>query len=80
MSENVNIEPATGPETPKAPQLNLNDLVNVLQVFRTCAQRGAIRVDEMAQVGGLYDRLQSFLLAAGALKPAGDPEPTKDAN
>lgn len=50
------------------PNLNLADLVNVLQVFRTCAQRGAFRADEMSSVGGLYDRLQNFLVATGAVK------------
>ena len=52
----------------KAPNLNIADLVNVLQVFRTCAQRGAFRADEMSSVGGLYDRLQEFLVATGAVK------------
>lgn len=60
------INSGEGPEA--SPNLNLGDLVNVLQVFRTCAQRGAFRADEMSSVGGLYDRLQSFLVATGAVK------------
>ena len=66
----------SGSEQSKSPNLNIADLVNVLQVFRTCAQRGAFRADEMSSVGGLYDRLQDFLVATGAVKltdDAGDP-------
>lgn len=50
------------------PNLNIADLVNVLQVIRTCSSRGAFRADEMSTVGGLYDRLQAFLVATGAVK------------
>jgi len=50
------------------PNLNIADLVNVLQVIRTCSSRGAFRADEMSAVGGLYDRLQAFLVATGAVK------------
>lgn len=57
-----------GSDAGKAPNLNIADLVNVLQVFRTCAQRGAFRADEMSSVGGLYDRIQEFLVATGAVK------------
>lgn len=64
------------------PNLNIADLVNVLQVFRTCAQRGAFRADEMTAVGGLYDRLQAFLVATGAVKLSDEEsgqEPAKSA-
>lgn len=59
---------ASGSDTTGNPNLNIADLVNVLQVFRTCAQRGAFRADEMSSVGGLYDRLQNFLVSTGAVK------------
>lgn len=59
---------ASGVDPASNPNLNIADLVNVLQVFRTCAQRGAFRADEMSSVGGLYDRLQNFLVATGAVK------------
>ena len=36
--------------------------------MKTCAARGAFRADEMSSVGGLYDRLQTFLIATGAVK------------
>ena len=67
----------SGSDSSKNPNLNIADLVNVLQVFRTCAQRGAFRADEMSAVGGLYDRLQSFLVATGAVKLT-DEESVKD--
>ena len=68
MTENVSQETLSSSEAPKAPNLNIADLVNVLQVFRTCSQRGAFRADEMSSVGGLYDRLQDFLVSTGAVK------------
>ena len=61
-------------ESKNNPNLNIADLVNVLQVFRTCAARGAFRADEMTAVGGLYDRLQEFLVATGAVKLNDEPE------
>ena len=70
MTENVSNDAGTTASTDanNNPNLNIADLVNVLQVFRTCASRGAFRADEMSAVGGLYDRLQSFLVATGAVK------------
>lgn len=52
----------------KNPNLNLADLVNVIQVLKTCASRGSFRADEMSAVGGLYDRLYAFLVSTGAIK------------
>ena len=69
MNQPVSTEQAT--EKP-APQLNLTDLVNVLQVIKTCAARGSFKADEMSQIGGLYDRLTAFLVSTGALKVEGD--------
>jgi len=61
-------------EEQKNPNLNIADLVNVLQVVRTCATRGAFRADEMSSVGGLYDRLYAFLVSTGAVKMPGEEE------
>jgi hypothetical protein len=49
--------------------LTLSDLTLALQTIQVTAQRGAIRADEMAVVGGLHDRLSAFLQAQGALTP-----------
>lgn len=54
--------------------LSVADLTQVLQVFQVVAQRGAFRADELSSVGGLYDRLVTFLKSTGALK---DPETTE---
>jgi hypothetical protein len=51
-------------------QLQLADLMLAAQVIQLASQRGAIKAEEMTQVGGLYTRLVSFLQASGALTPA----------
>jgi hypothetical protein len=78
MSETDTTGTVASSDSSKSPNLNIADLVNVLQVFRTCAQRGAFRADEMSSVGGLYDRLQDFLVATGAVKLTdGDGDPAQ---
>ena len=57
--------------------LSLQDLLIVVQTLQVVTQRGAIRADEMTNIGGLYDRLVSFLTASGAIKPAGSEESAK---
>jgi hypothetical protein len=49
-------------------QLQLSDLLLAAQVIQLASQRGAVRAEEMTQVGGLYERLVTFLQASGALK------------
>lgn len=71
MSDQVTSAPEAGAEQ-KNPNLNIADLVNVLQVMKSCASRGAFRVEEMSAVGGLYDRLYAFLVSTGAVKVATD--------
>ena len=65
------------PEQPAPPSLQLQDLVLALQTIQACAQRGAVRADEMTTVGGLYDRMFAFLESQGVIKkgneaPAGE--------
>ena len=60
-------------DAPEMPNFDLNDLVFVLQVFDACAQRGAFRADEMLNLGMVYDRLKSFLIANGVIE-----EPAED--
>ena len=54
----------------QVPQLTLADLTLALQTIQVVAQRGAIRADEMEAVGGLHNRLLTFLTAQGALANA----------
>lgn len=66
-------------QTPEQQPVNLSlqDLLLVVQTLQVITQRGAIRADEMTNIGGLYDRLVSFLTASGAIKPAGSEESTE---
>lgn len=67
------------PETPP-PSLQLADLVLVLKLIQATAQRGAIRAEEMAEVGTVHDKLVKFLTAAGALQSAPAPAPAPEEN
>jgi hypothetical protein len=63
------------PAQPTGPTLQLSDLVLALQTIQAAAQRGAVRAEEMTNVGGLYDRLLAFLEAQGVVTrkaPEGD--------
>jgi hypothetical protein len=59
-------------------QLKLADLLLAAQVIQLATQRGAIRAEEMEQVGGLYNRLVTFLQVSGALQPSQPGEPEGD--
>lgn len=62
------IEQTTEQTTEQQPvNLSLQDLLMVTQILQVVAQRGAIRADEMTNVGGLYERLIAFLTASGAI-------------
>lgn len=52
----------------QGPSLGVQDLLLMFQIIQVVSQRGAIRADEMANVGGLHDRLRAFLEASGAIK------------
>lgn len=64
-------------EQAPAVQLQLQDLMLAAQVIQLASARGAIKPEEMTQVGGLYERLVTFLQASGAIKPAQE-EPASD--
>jgi hypothetical protein len=51
----------------------LQDLMLAAQVIQLASQRGAIRAEEMSQVGGVYERIVAFLQSSGALQPAQTP-------
>ena len=70
MSED-NTTPAEGPtEAPQAPSLGVNDLKVMANIIEVVSNRGAIRANEMAAVGNVYNILMNFLIANGAVKPA----------
>jgi len=75
MSEQTTVDtPAT--EAAPAVQLQLQDLMLAAQVVQLASQRGAIKAEEMEAVGGLYNRLVTFLQASGALQPASTADQT----
>ena len=62
-------EAQTQPETtaqttapnPQATDLNVADLKNISLIIDLASSRGAFRANEMATVGMVYNKLQSFL-------------------
>ena len=68
---------APQPAQQPAPSLTLQDLVLVAQIIQLTTQRGAFKAEELADVGGLYNKLITFLQSTGALTPAAPTEETK---
>ena len=69
-------QPAQQAQQP-APSLTLQDLVLVAQIIQLTSQRGAFKAEELADVGGLYNKLVTFLQSTGALTPAAPTEESK---
>tara|TARA_B100001057_G_scaffold264755_1_gene264975 strand:- start:1851 stop:2165 length:315 start_codon:yes stop_codon:yes gene_type:complete len=65
MTAEAEAEP-TEAETPKA-QLGVNDLKVMANIIEVVSRRGAIRANEMAAVGNVYNILMNFLIANGAV-------------
>ena len=42
----------------------VNDLRTIMQIIQTVSSRGAIRAEEMAVVGDLYNRISTFIAQA----------------
>jgi hypothetical protein len=59
MTDATTQEPAV-----ETPQLTLQDLALVLTTLQVVTQRGAIQATEMEIVGGLYNRLATFVAAS----------------
>lgn len=74
----VSTENQQAPEsaaTEAQPSLQISDMILMLKIIQVTAQRGAVRAEEMAEVGSLHDRLFKFLVSTGALQqPAPAPE------
>lgn len=60
----------SAPEQNATPSLTIQDLILVAQIIQLTSQRGAYRAEEMANVGGLYNKLIAFLQSVGAISPA----------
>jgi hypothetical protein len=60
------------PGAPTGPNLTIGDLRLVARVIQVSSERGAIRANEMATVGDLYNRLVEFLNAVTPKQPEGE--------
>ena len=65
-------QPAPAPGAPTGPNLTIGDLRLVARVIQVSSERGAIRANEMATVGDLYNRLVEFLNAVTPKQPEGE--------
>ena len=54
---------------PNNPQIQMSDLIMMLQILQTVANRGAFRLEEFKTVGACYERLYTYLLDRGAIQP-----------
>jgi len=74
MTEEVKQEEAAV-EAPAAPGLNINDLAFILKMIDVVTERGGFRGGELANVGTIRNKLETFLRAN---VPAEEAEPTGD--
>ena len=51
-----------------APALGVNDLKLMANIIEVVSNRGAIKANELAAVGSLYNNLMNFLVANGAVE------------
>lgn len=65
--ETMHAETAESAEA-TAPALGVNDLKLMANIIEVVSNRGAIKANEMAAVGSLYNNLMNFLVANGALE------------
>jgi hypothetical protein len=65
MSDQIEEQPAQNAQT----SLQLADILNAVQIIQIASQRGAFKAEEFTQIGGVYDRLVSFLKDSGAIQP-----------
>ena len=70
MSEDKTTPAEGTTEAPQAPSLGVNDLKVMANIIEVVSNRGAIRANDMAAVGNVYNILMNFLIANGAVKPA----------
>ena len=64
----------------EVPGLGVADLKLMANVLEVVSNRGAIRANEMAAVGQLYNTLMTFLIANGAITPPNAQEADAEAS
>jgi hypothetical protein len=69
--EQVTQAPAEGTEAQAAnPDLTIQDLTALRTIIDVASQRGTFKANEMASVGQVYNRLDTFLNAVAKNQPA----------
>ncbi len=68
MSEEENMPAETAESAEAAPALGVNDLKLMANIIEVVSTRGAIKANEMAACGALYNNLMNFLVANGAVE------------
>ena len=53
-----------------APELTIVDLQNIKAVLEVCARRGAFQAGEMAAIGNVFNKLNTFLEAVAPKQDA----------
>jgi hypothetical protein len=66
------------PKSAEPPSISLQDLVVLLNLIRLSADRGAVRAEEMATIGSVYEKLFNFLQSSGAIQSQLPPKETSD--
>lgn len=60
---NEEVQGIQGEQTTAAPELTVTDLQNIRAIIDAASRRGAFGASEMAAVGTVYNKLDSFLNA-----------------
>jgi len=72
-------------DTTESTQLTIADLAGIRNIIDLACQRGAVRGEEMKNVGLLFERLTNFIIGAQeaaeaqAQAPDAEPKPTEPA-
>ena len=66
--------PEGGEQPEQAPQLSLQDIATVVQIIDICSRRGGFEGQELEAVGGVRNRIVTFLNAASAAQGEDAPE------
>ena len=70
--------PPVSEEQNQEAALGVNDLHLMAMVIDVVSQRGAIRANEMQNIGALYNKLVNFLLANGIIQDPNAPIPAPE--
>lgn len=62
-------------EQKQTPDLTITDLQNVRSIIDIAATRGAFKAAEMAAVGGVFNKLDTFLQSVVPAQAAGGEQP-----